>query len=146
MTKDYECENDFDSKGIIINQSITIDGQGHKVDAQGKSRIFKITADNIILKNINFINGNTTDFGGAVYFENSGTLSDCNFINNTATDFGGAIYMDSGSIKNCNFTNNTASQRTGAVCFDSFGTVENCNFVNNTALLWGSAIGMSVIN
>ena len=121
MTKDYECENDFDSKGIIINQSITIDGQGHKIDAQGKSRIFKITADNIILKNINFINGNTTDFGGA-------------------------IYMDSGSIKNCNFTNNTASQRTGAVCFDSFGTVENCNFVNNTAFLWGSAIGMSVIN
>ena len=85
LTKDYESGDDFESNGIIINQSITIDRHGHKIDAQGKSRIFKITADNVILKNINFINGNTTMQGGAVHFEKSGTVSDCNFTNNKAT-------------------------------------------------------------
>ena len=51
LNKNYECEDDFDSEGILINKSITIDGQGNKIDAQGKSRIFKITAENVILKN-----------------------------------------------------------------------------------------------
>lgn len=131
LTKDYEREDDFDSNGIIINQSITIDGQGHKIDAQGKSRIFKITSDNVTLKNINFINGNTTMEGGAVYFEKSGSVSDCNFTNNEAMNViacGGAIYMDSGSVYNCNFVNNYAEHNGGAILM---GSIKNCNFTDN---------------
>ncbi len=141
LTKDYEHEDDFESNGIIINQSITIDGQGHKIDAQEKSRIFKITADNVILKNINFINANTTMHGGAVQFEKSGTVSDCNFTNNKATyiaAFGGAVYMDSGSVTNCNFVNNHAEHNGGAV-FMRDGVMTNCNFMGNTAM-YGSAV------
>lgn len=141
LTKDYQCEKDFDSNGIIINQSITVDGNGYTLDAQGISRIFNVTADNVILKNINFINGNTTMKGGAVFFEKSGTLSDCNFINNTATSDGGAVYFNSSStVENCNFVNNTATGYGGAVYRYMSGNITNCNFTNNTATYSGGAI------
>lgn len=141
LTKDYQCEKDFDSNGIIINQSITVDGNGYTLDAQGISRIFNVTADNVILKNINFINGNTTMKGGAVFFEKSGTLSDCNFINNTATSDGGAVYFNSSStVENCNFVNNTATGYGGAVYCYMSGNITNCNFTNNTATYSGGAI------
>lgn len=141
LTKDYQCEKDFDSNGIIINQSITVDGNGYTLDAQGISRILNVTADNVILKNINFINGNTTMKGGAVFFEKSGTLSDCNFINNTATSDGGAVYFNSSStVENCNFVNNTATGYGGAVYRYMSGNITNCNFTNNTATYSGGAI------
>lgn len=48
-------------KGILISKSIVIDGKGHTINANKISRIFNITADNVILRNINFINGNALE-------------------------------------------------------------------------------------
>jgi len=135
LNKNYECEDGFDSEGIIIDKSITIDGQGHKIDAQGKSRIFKITADNVILKNIIFTNGKTTGKGGAVHFSSNGTVINCNFTKNTADD-GGAVYYVEGSAGeaiNCNFTDNIATSSGGALVFLGNGNVTDCNFINNAA-------------
>ena len=128
LNKNYECEDDFDSEGILINKSITIDGQGNKIDAQGKSRIFKITAENVILKNIIFTNGKTTERGGAVFFSGTGEVTNCNFTDNTATYDGGAVYFyGGGNVSNCNFTGNNATYYGGAINMGS-GTVSNCNF------------------
>ena len=135
LNKNYECEDGFDSEGIIIDKSITIDGQGHKIDAQGKSRIFKITADNVILKNIIFTNGKTTGKGGAVHFSSNGAVINCNFTKNTADD-GGAVYYVEGSAGeaiNCNFTDNIATSSGGALVFLGNGDVTDCNFINNAA-------------
>jgi len=77
LTKNYEYEDGFDSEGVLIDKAMTIDGQGHKIDAKGKSKIFKITADNVIVKNIIFINGKSGN-GGAIYSEKSVTLINCN--------------------------------------------------------------------
>ncbi|MBQ8018111.1 MAG: hypothetical protein IJ258_08415 [Methanobrevibacter sp.] len=92
LKNDYKYVNE-DIHGIVISKSITIDGAGHTIDANHSSRIFNITADNVVLKNINFVNGNAF---GKYYSSDVG---------------GGAIYWSgsNGLVKNCNFTNNTGS-------------------------------------
>ena len=89
---DYEYRNGS-NKGIMISKSITIDGAGHTLDGKKASRMFNVTADNVTLKNINFVNGNA--YGR--YFSNSAG--------------GGAIYWNgaNGAVENCNFTNNYGS-------------------------------------
>lgn len=91
LDNDYQYVNGS-NKGILINKSITIDGAGHKLIGNKLSRMFNVTADNVVLKNINFENGNA--FGR--YFQVAG---------------GGAIYWSgaNGIVENCNFTNNTGS-------------------------------------
>jgi hypothetical protein len=90
LDKDYEYVNGS-NKGIVISKSITIDGAGHTLNGNKLSRMFNVTADNVILKNIKFINGNA--YGR--YFSNEAG--------------GGAIYWNgaNGYIENCKFTNNT---------------------------------------
>ena len=90
LAKDYEYINGS-NKGILISKSITIDGAGHTLNGNKLSRMFNVTADNVVIKNINFINGNA--YGR--YFSNQAG--------------GGAIYWNgaNGYVENCNFTNNT---------------------------------------
>ena len=144
LDKNYTCEEGFDTEGITIDKSITIDGQGHTIDAQGKARIFMVGAGNVVLKNIIFKNGKTTVHGGAIYFNklSTGNVLNCSFTNNKVTVLpgygsgGGAIWMSYGTVLNCNFTDNNVignSAWGGAIFIDYFGTVSNCNFINNTA-------------
>ncbi|MBR5503031.1 MAG: hypothetical protein IKV87_01090 [Methanobrevibacter sp.] len=46
---------------IVINKSVTIDGNGYTLDANHLSRIFCIVCDNVTLKNLNLINTYHTD-------------------------------------------------------------------------------------
>ena len=128
--------NQFDTmtEGVVINRAITINGNGYTINANGKTRIFKITSDNVVLENITFVNGNTTSTGGAVYFSKSGGLINCNFTDNSATVNGGAVHFnETGTVSNCNFTGNNATVEGGAVYFSGTGTVANCNFTDNSA-------------
>ena len=127
LVKDYmyDAKTDADyAGGISINKSLTIDGNGHALDANGKARIFAVTSD-ITLKNINFINGyQKGSSGGAIIADNSQlTLKNCNFTDNNVycsidakgDDYtssggdGGAIYI-TGSLTctGCYFTDNGA--------------------------------------
>jgi len=135
LDKDYEYEDEFSTDGITITQGITIDGQGHKIDAKGKARIFNIETDNVILKNITFLNGKSTDGGAINWKANYGSVLDCRFENNTA-EYGGSVYFNgTGEVTNCNFTDNTASGKGGAVYVDK--TFSNSKitslFINNSA-------------
>lgn len=92
LDKDYEFVNES-NKGIIISKSITIDGDGHILNGNKLSRIFNITADNVTIKNVNFINGNAYGRyfsnnvgGGAIHWSgNNGYLFNCSFENNTGS-------------------------------------------------------------
>ena len=138
LNKNYEWESGFDIEGIIINKSITIDGNGFKIDAKEKSRIFKITADNVILENIIFTNGKTTGNGSAVFFEKSGIVVNCNF-SNIFNDGGSVFFVGKGEVTNCNFFDNYASYG-AAVYFSDLGTLAHCNFTDNTATKDGGAV------
>ena len=89
LNDDYVFVNGS-NKGILITKTITIDGNGHTLDGNKLSRMFNITADNVVIKNINFINGNAygryfSDFagGGAIYWNGAnGRVENCNFTNN----------------------------------------------------------------
>ena len=142
LNKNYEYDSGFDIEGIVINKSITIDGNGFKIDAHGNSRIFKIAVDNVILKNIIFANCKTEN-GGAVYFEKSGNVTNCNFTDNSATVNDGAVYFHrTGNVTNCNFTDNTATGDGCAIYFLNQGTVTNCNFADNSASRGGAIFSM----
>ena len=125
-------DDDFSSNGIKIDKSITIDGKGYTIDAQGKARVFNIQEKDVTIKNLTIKNAYCDGDGGAIYFTGSGTVENCNFINNNVEYYGGAVFFaDKGIVENCNFTNNSAVDWGGAIRFYSKGTVTNCNFIDN---------------
>ena len=134
---------------MTISKRITIDGRGYSIDAQGKSQIFNITADFVVLKNINFINGNSVVDGGAIsWYGGDGRISDCKFINNTACGTGGAIMWSgaNGRISDCNFEDNCVNGDVintcgGAIAWSGAnGRISGCYFANNTSKGKGGAI------
>lgn len=165
LTSDYKyCEGDDSFKnGIIINRDLTIYGNGHTINGDGKARIFKVSRDhNVVFHNITFTNGyadkggaiygdskaincifteNTAEFGGAVYFKN-GNIIGCNFSNNNARSSGGAICIIEGNIIGCNFTNHSSGTHGGAIFFEGPGNITNCNFIDNFATDGGGAISV----
>ena len=138
-------ENDYVNDGalgdgILISKSITINGNGYAIDAQHKSRIFNVTANNVVLNDITFINGNATS-GGAIFNSGNLTVKDCIFTQNSAK-FGGAISSNCNdvTIMDGTFKNNTADYG-GANYFE--GTLDNIlitgEFTNNVAHISGGA-------
>ena len=147
--------------GIIIDKSITIDGQGHKIDANHKMRIFQVTNNaNVVLKNINFLNGYVDavqkEIGGAIWNKGAkdltvinctfignkanlgGALNNANIINctfkNNKADYGGAIYSTINKIQitDSKFIDNIANDG-GAISTPNNIKIKNCMFINNRA-------------
>lgn len=121
---------------IIIDFPLTIIGNGHTLDGKHLSKIFEISADNVVLNNIVFINGN-----GAIkwYNNNVGTVNGCTFKNNMA-DEGGALewLCNNGTIKNSTFIANKAKNG-GAIYLNANNCkLEGCTFQDNTATNGGA--------
>ena len=121
---------------VGINKNITIDGAGFTLDAKNQNKIFYVYSDNVTIKNLTFINGDSYAGGAISWSGNCGLLVDCTFINNTA-DWGGAVEWegDNGTVSNCIFLNNSASELGGAIEFDGAENCEvlDCLFINNHA-------------
>ncbi len=144
LENDYAYNDGFSKLGILIAKSLTIDGNGYTIDAKNSGRVFNIlslTAKPVTLKNINFINGNSST-GGVIEAVNSKiTIENCTFINNTASA-GGAIHLlfSQLSIDNSQFVNNSIisddSLNCGAaICIYGQGdfTISNSVFNDNAA-------------
>ena len=141
---------------ITIDKSIIIDGQGHKIDAYYNGRIFNIKSNNVVLKNINFVNANVGDCdGGAILISGENTtVSGCHFMDNQVIyrDYavdegrGGAICAYGNlTVIDSLFENNEvlcikyANSRGGAIYSNSTLTVRSSTFIDNSAYK-GSAI------
>ena len=134
LENDYKYNQGFSSDGIVINHKITIDGNGHTIDALGKSRVFDIHSY-LELKNINFINGynNVSSFlyaGKYGSYQTSPTINidSCNFSDSTggpAIVFGGEM-----EVYNSNFNNNNNGAIRGSC---THLTVKDSKFSNNYA-------------
>ena len=95
------------------------------LNAKGYTIIFNITADDVVLKDIRFENGNATgqyaygvNNGGAIYWTGSnGKITDnCQFTDNYA-EYGGAVFVDhsgkNNTINGSVFKDNTAKYNGG---------------------------------
>lgn len=108
-------------EGIIIDvNDLILDGNGHKIDAKQKTRIFKCIGNNITIKNIILKNGYSEDSGAAI--ANAASVDIVNSIlkDNTAKIDGGAVYNDvMGKINIMNTEiNNNISQMDGGAIFN----------------------------
>ena len=166
LDKDYTYDSGFITTGIVIsNDGTIINGNGHTLNGNGAARIFNIAANNVLIKNIIFINGKINANGGAIYWTgNYGTVNNCNFTNNVVGTTingnngpqGGAIYWtgSNGLVINSTFNGNNASNDGGAIYWNSnYGTIIYSNFTFNNALgddggavvFYGQAFGNLVI-
>lgn len=151
----YSDGDDAFVHGIVINRGVTIDGNGFTLDGSNSARMFDVeTNSEVIIKNINFINGYATGemylslkSGGAIYvgpYTNNNKVINCNFTNNIAENDGGAIYGSYGTAINCTFTQNTAKVvYSGAI--HRYNAI-NCTFIQNTAIYGGAAFDSTAIN
>ena len=137
LTKSYYKYQNNDGGTIEITTPMTINGNGAVIDMTGSNiRAFYVGVSGVTFKNLTIKNVNFRGNGGAIYFSQSGSVTNCNFTDNKATgtkSWGGAImFASTGEVTNCNFADNTATYG-GAVYFSSDGEVSNCNFINNSA-------------
>ena len=129
---------------IEINKDLTLIGGNNSnnptiINAQGIGTIFNITSGvTVTLENLMLTNGNSTDFGGALYNQGTLNINNCTFINNNASA-GGAIYNEYGSlIESSNiFINNNASIG-GAIYNECKYTNINSIFNSNIASTGGA--------
>ena len=151
------------SNTITVGKAnLTIDGgfEDHVgvsiLDGNGALQtIMRVSANNITLRNIKFINGGKVGMpvqGGAIQWLQSldGTVSNCVFINNGAFAGGAINYQCTNmNISNCIFENNSAQVMGGAISagssknfFNSNTTLFNCTFKRNGAASNGGAISV----
>lgn len=52
-----------------------------------------VSASGVTIKNLTIEDAHSFEYGAAIYFEKSGTVTNCNFNSNLADSAGGAIYF-----------------------------------------------------
>ena len=165
--KDVTYTNDIGN--MVIDKQVSIIGtEGTVLDAENKSRIFHIesTADNVVLENIEFRNGNESGnsqfpdqrnggYGGAIYISpnaNGGLIRNSTFVNNSASLGGGAVYnqhCEHWKVDNCTFIDNAAYGETNHVPFgggaiwscEAVTKITNSTFIDNKAPYGGALRG-----
>ena len=143
INQNYAYDNTTDynlNQGILINKSnFAIDGKGHTIDASNQARIFNITGNNIIISNLNLINGNVSkEYGGAIFATGSIILNNVTFTNNKAEN-GGALYIQGKTtINNSIFMDNQAITFAGALYITEKTTINNVTFTRNQAYYGGA--------
>ena len=151
LSRDYKGAKD---QQVLINKDLVIEGQGHTMDCASVCRAIYSSSGNIVLRNLNIINGHydtscaddKTNNGGAICIGGKAkyTIENCNFTNNWADDNGGAIYNGADlalDIINCVFKGNAVDDVNGGAVY-SVGdvNVKNSTFINNCADDNGGAI------
>lgn len=112
---------------ITINKSITIDGKRHKIDACFNGRIFNIKSNNVVVKNIKFLNAQVQcGDGGAIFISGENTtVLNCYFADN-GVSYGGV---------------EVAEGKGGAICTYGNLTVIDSRFESNSVLDVNYGIG-----
>lgn len=137
-------ESDF-KDGIIINHDLTINGNGHSIDASSTARIFIIEDGNIIIENLSFKDAS----GSAIQLAGKSLIViNSDFISCSAQK-GGAIYAKEGSekslsITNSNFTHCDAKKGGAIYAGNGYANIESCKFIENTA--WDDFGGGAIYN
>ena len=122
---------------ITVNKELTIKGNGETtLDAKNLSGILSVSANNVRINNIRFVNGKINANGGAInWIGKNGTISNCTFINCSAEN-GGSVYWnaENGMINTSTFDKSTATSNGGAIYWNANnGEIANSIFTNSYA-------------
>ena len=145
LTRNYTSEG-YQGK-VIIDKSIVINGNGYTINGGNEASIFNICADNVTIRNINFINSGDT----AITWNEvkNGNLTNCSFTNclgnyNRLTrNYGGVVvFKDCGDciISDCSFVNCSGKKNDGGAVYlydTNNGIITGCSFVNCSATNYG---------
>lgn len=133
----FNYENDTSDNIIIGKDNFVINGNGHKLDGNSQSRIFRLNGNNITVNNLIFTNGYTKN-GGAIFVAGSVTLNNVTFINNNAENGGGIVNIGNVSLTECKFIDNNAS--IGYAIYSQAGTlnIDNSYFISKYSNKIGS--------
>jgi len=129
-------DKDYYGGNITISKTLTINGNKHVLDGQDKLKILTVTAPNVVLNDIIFINGNSEYGGGALTMTN-GEIINCTFKNNHAYS-GGSIAVKSCKVMDSTFESNYATYGGAIICSDS--ELSNLILKDNVADMDGGAI------
>ena len=137
LDRGYTYSSSADSNlvtGVVINKSLVIEGNFMKINGNNLARIFNISANNVVLKNLALLNGlkpgDTSVYAGGILWNgDNATVSYCNF-----TDIRQDRYQDTHGV-NIYFH---GSNLTIDHC--SFLTNNNNNFNKRALYLEGSNI------
>lgn len=146
ISLDYDIVLDKNEKSIypegieIAGGELVIDGKGHSIDARKRASILDISAGNVTLKNINFLNGKNELFGGSITSYGKLNVFDCTFKNNQAKQ--GSAISSVGHMKlvNCIFSENHAHLSGAALSNGGVMNIDTCKFLNNKSKDEGGAI------
>ena len=143
LHKDYAFDENTDSElvdGITFAEFITIDANGHRIDAKGKARIF-LANGGLRVKNAELANGVADYYGGAVLSYGLAFLDNCTFTNNSAGKWGGAVCAARQIYEtNSRYINNSAYDVGGAIFGQELVETDGSTFISNRAGNLGGAI------
>lgn len=119
---------------VILNDNLVIQGNGHSIDARGKTMIFSIQKGNIDLQNITFKNG-SFQTGAIANFSQNLRIANSTFKDNSGVQGGALNNQLNGRISliNCTFDGNEAQRNGGAIFNNNVVNLINCRFSNNSA-------------
>ena len=101
LKRNYEYNSTTDTgdvgiyTSVVISKPITIDGDGHTIDAKNSKYVFNIASvSDITLKNIVFKNGYSLGNGGVINAGGAHNLKiiNCTFLDCIAGTHGGAVF------------------------------------------------------
>ena len=150
LTQSYSynsvSDTSFPETGIVISESVNINGNGFTLNGNNLVRLFDVEADNVNISNLNIINHLSSNNGGAIYWNGAnGKITNTNFTNNKANGTfgsGGAVFFNkaNNNIVDSTFTRNEASLGAAVYVNNENITIRNSNFINNNGNSSGGAI------
>ena len=129
LVNDYLYNPNNDSKlkyGILIDKTLTIDGQGHSIDGKNNT-VFIIKGNDVLIKNIVFKNTNIISDSFNCCIDN------CSFVKCYKWEYGGAIHSNGAnfSVSGCSFVKCSSNEHGGAIYSEGNNfKITNSSFVN----------------
>ena len=134
--------------GIPVDKYLlTIDGDGHSIDASAMGRIFNIQKGKILLKNITFKNGLCNSGAAIQVHDATVNIIGCSFESNSARQWGGALNNINGEVNivDCEFRDNSSTFGGALNNFKGILTVNDSGFALNDAVYGGAIRSRSTL-
>ena len=159
LLRDYKFNPEVDNGEIIISKALTINGNGHIIDANKSCSIFKVTGNNVVLRNLTLTNGyvyEANSVGVAVSWSGNNGILDNITIKDNAFDSKvnagsynwwstGMIYWNgaNGMVNNTKFISNTVASSKGIIIWLGSNGIVNNSYFSDCSNTYNGYVGYS---